>query len=444
MPPPDDQSPSAPAPQAVTLPDPRPDLSVFRRFAVEMIGFKSVDALYWHVAHNLVGRMNFSDCVIYSFDPDRQTLSQVAAIGDKIPSAGTETILNPLTIPLGSGITGTVAQTRSPLIVDDLHTDPRYIPDLTKARSEICVPILYGDELLGVIDCEHPLPNRFGAAELEILISVAAMTAGQVMQCRLIRQGNTTRHQLARALEASELAQQNQILFLVNASHELRTPLNSIIGFSSLLNRPGYFASDLERGESQAATILEAGQQLSAVINDILEITAAAGGRLVVTPECLDIGWEVEQAILKFQSDDAPALIVIEPVGDVETLQGWCDVRHFHRIIANLTENAIRFSQPGSPVSIAIERHDDRIDINVRDRGICIEADSLETIFGAFRRGPVGAPDGSRGAGLGLTLARELAQANLAGIDVRSDPGCGSVFTLRLPALIDGQPGAVD
>ena len=433
----DDQIQPRPAPQACAGVEPSTELGLFRRFAVEMIAIQSEDALLWHVARNVVGRMNFNDCVVYGFDPARKVLRQAAAIGDKTPASQPDIIVNQLTIPLGEGITGAVAQSRIPLIINDLRADPRYIPDISEARSEVCVPILNGDELLGVIDCEHPTPHRFGPNELELLTAVAALTAAQITQCRMIRNDHSTRQELAQALESSERAQRGQHRFLANASHELRTPLNSIIGFASLLTRPGYFAEDPQRCEAQAATILEAGQQLATLVNDILEITAAAGGQLAPVPECLDIVWEAEEATLKFRDQPGQAEILFEVMGEPETMQAWCDIRHLHKILVKLTEHAILVSEPGCPVNIRIARQNDRVDITVCDRGASIPANSLESVFAPFGREPGSASSGSRGAGLGLTLARELAQANLADISVVSLPGGGNEFTLRLPALME-------
>jgi signal transduction histidine kinase len=437
MPPPDDSTSTFPLVEEEWPSQFGPELAVFRRFAVEMISIRSEDELYRHVARNVVGAMNFADCVIYRHSPESGVLEQVSAIGEKASLDTPDMIINPMIIRVGEGITGTVAQTGKPLIIKDVTKDPRYIPDIVAARSEICVPILNGDEVLGVIDCEHPLPDRFGRRELDILNSVAALTAAHLLQCRMIRMERSARYDLARALEASEQAQRSQSRFISSASHELRTPLNSIIGFASLLNRPGYFAENQERCESYAQTILEAGHHLAAVVNDVLEITAAAGGRLVAKPEGLDAGWETEQAILPLLAQAEEGQISIE-AGELP-LFAWCDVRHFHRILLNLTSNAIKFSEPGSPVSIRFAERLDGIEITVSDHGPGLAAEALETIFEPFHREPATGTSRSPGAGLGLTLARELAQANLGDIAVSSQLGVGSTFTLRLPTHIESE-----
>ncbi|WP_292305663.1 ATP-binding protein [Marivita sp.] len=153
-------------------------LRTLNEFAVDLISIPNASDLFWYVAQNVVGRLGFVDCVIYTADTQTQKLTQVAALGEKNPYG--RKILNPLVIPFGEGITGKTAQTAKPTIVDDLLLDANYIEDAQPARSEICVPLLSKGDVVGVIDSEHPQAKAFGPAELEILTTVAAMTSAKL------------------------------------------------------------------------------------------------------------------------------------------------------------------------------------------------------------------------------------------------------------------------
>lgn len=153
-------------------------LRTLNEFAVDLISIPNATDLFWYVARNVVGRLGFVDCVIYTADTQTQKLTQVAALGEKNPYG--RTIINPLVIPFGEGITGKTAQTAQPTIVDDLLLDANYIEDTQPARSEICVPLLSKGEVVGVIDSEHPQAQAFGPEELEILTTVAAMTSAKL------------------------------------------------------------------------------------------------------------------------------------------------------------------------------------------------------------------------------------------------------------------------
>lgn len=153
-------------------------LRTLNSFAIDIMSIRNAADLFWHVARNVVGRLSFVDCVIYEVDPDRGELVQVAALGDKNPFG--RTILNPLRIPIGEGITGRAAQTGEPVVIEDLLSDQAYIPDTQPARSEICVPLVSDGRILGVIDSEHPDAKAFGPAELEVLSTIAAMTSAKL------------------------------------------------------------------------------------------------------------------------------------------------------------------------------------------------------------------------------------------------------------------------
>ena len=157
-------------------------LRAINQFAISLIEFTKVEDLVWHVAREVVGKLDFVDCVIYLYDPSIDMLVQTAAIGEKSPEKNV--IINRLKIPLGSGITGTVAQTRQPMVLGNTRSDDRYVEDLSEFNSEICVPMVYEDQLIGVIDSEHPVPDYFTELHLELLTTIAAMTSGKSSQCR--------------------------------------------------------------------------------------------------------------------------------------------------------------------------------------------------------------------------------------------------------------------
>ena len=126
---------------------------IFNRFAVDIMAITSETDLMWHVARQVVGKMGFNDCVIYLKDVHGSYLRQVAALGAKNPEG--YDIVNSLRIRLGEGVTGKVAASGEPIIVKDLSQEPSYIPDLEPALSEICVPMVIDDMVVGVIDSEE-------------------------------------------------------------------------------------------------------------------------------------------------------------------------------------------------------------------------------------------------------------------------------------------------
>jgi ligand-binding sensor domain-containing protein/putative methionine-R-sulfoxide reductase with GAF domain/anti-sigma regulatory factor (Ser/Thr protein kinase) len=155
---------------------------VITYFASQINSHKNTDDLLWDVAKNCISRLNFEDCVIYLKDEARNVLVQKAAYGPKNPVDFT--IHQPIEIPVGMGITGTVAQTGVAEIVNDTASDKRYIVDDDMRRSEIAVPIIIDDKIVGVIDSEHHQRNFFSAKHSSILQTIAVLCANQIQKTK--------------------------------------------------------------------------------------------------------------------------------------------------------------------------------------------------------------------------------------------------------------------
>jgi PAS domain S-box-containing protein len=175
-------------------------LRVLNSFAVSLIQITNADDLAWYVAKEVVGRLGFVDCVFYEFDPVRGKLVQRAAIGAKNPEG--RVILNAIEIELGEGVTGTVAQTGKPLVISDVRRFENYVADLISPGSELCVPLTYGNEILGVIDCENPEIGHFNDDHLDILQAIASLASSKLAECRALRKIQGQAQVLARVREA--------------------------------------------------------------------------------------------------------------------------------------------------------------------------------------------------------------------------------------------------
>ena len=151
-------------------------------FASSMYGQHTVEMILWDVAKNCIGRLQFEDCVIYLFDKKKQVLVQKAAHGPKSPRQFE--IDNPIEIPLGKGIVGSVAASGRPELIADTSRDPRYIVDDEMRYAEISVPIMYDGEVLGVIDCEHSKKGFFTQKHLSILTTIASLCANKIVRAK--------------------------------------------------------------------------------------------------------------------------------------------------------------------------------------------------------------------------------------------------------------------
>lgn len=539
------------------------DLSVLNEFAISLMGIFNVDDLFWHVAREVAAKLDFPDCVIYRHEIAKGHLVQVAASGPKNP--GSTEITNPLTIPVGSGITGTVAETKLPIIVKDLTQDPRYIHDVMEARSEICVPILVDGEVYGVIDCEDQIAASFDNNHLEILTTVASLTSSKitqntmmekyVRQAEIIRQvseiviisdsdgtiidcnpateevtqlsatniiglnifditargyeanmlrpeitsllangeswsrrvpiidtDDKTKYfdvsitpvsspdgsdnlfisvgrdvtkqvhaeealkernqvlqdmgfELRDALEQSRIAQRTQSAFLANVSHELRTPLNAIVGFSDIIQQTDVLQRSPEKVMEYTQYIHSAGQHLTSLVNDILDISSLAANESEASRDQISIPAALETCRTLVNHKAQKKQIAIDTAACGEAPDIIFDTRHFKQIFTNLLDNAIKFSPEESTIILAVSKNQSGdLAISVADEGRGIEEAQMDSIFTAFSRADWVRSQEVEGAGLGLALVNEMTSINGCEVSVSSEVGKGAIFAVHVPA----------
>lgn len=153
-------------------------LSAINGFVTSLLEDESIEAIAWEIAENVIDKFGFEDCVIYLKHDDSPVLKQLAAYGPK--QAKKRTIKNPIDIPIGQGIVGTVAKTGISEIVADTSKDSRYVVDDAMRLSEITVPIIADGKVIGVIDSEHPERDYFQEEHLNTLTTIANLASNRL------------------------------------------------------------------------------------------------------------------------------------------------------------------------------------------------------------------------------------------------------------------------
>ena len=432
-------------------------LRTLNAFAVDVMSIPNADDLLWYVAQNVVGKLNFVDCVIYTSDVDQTVLTQAAAMGAKNPFG--RSIVNPLRIPFGQGITGRVAQSQEAVIVDDLLKDQNYISDTEPARSEICVPMIFGNRLVGVIDSEHPNANAFGAAELEILTTVAAMTSAKLELLeeaerseRRYRELVESHAQLTRetskrkALEA-ELFEARRLESIGRLSggfaHDFNNILTVISGNLDLLDATGAIS------DPAAEEFLSDAQTAAGKGADHIRSMLAFSQRSSLDPEPFDIH-ELVQSTVQWSKQILPGTVEVTVHTADFLWLAHVDRKAAENALLNLILNA-RDAMPGGGCleleidNFTVDRqkvgasdyqlnHGDYVRLSVRDTGSGIEERNLHRIFDPFYTSK---PPGS-GTGLGLSTVFGFMRQSGGAITVASKIGVGSTFHLYFPTEARG------
>jgi putative methionine-R-sulfoxide reductase with GAF domain len=212
-------------------------------FAQSLFNENTVDGVLWSLTKNCMAHLGFYECVVYLVDPINNVLIQKAAHGPKNPSE--RHIQNPISIKIGKGIVGTVALTGNFEKIDDTSKDSRYIIDDEIRLSEIAVPILRNDEIIGVIDSEHPDANFFTDRHLRILTTVSRLVSNRIDKLKeqeakemlqkelVVLNANLEKEVRSKTKENTELArkvfeQEQKAIFgelTKSVAHELNTPI---------------------------------------------------------------------------------------------------------------------------------------------------------------------------------------------------------------------------
>ena len=213
-------------------------LDIINQFSLSLIDINSHEGLIQYVTKEVVRKMGFVDCVIYLLDSKRQVLVQKAAIASSDLERQQQLQLQE--IPLGKGICGHVAETGQPMLINDVTKEARYLLDLHEARSEICVPIVHNNTVLGVIDCEDPRSHYFTHQHLQILTTVASMLSSKMAQCTTIEQLESTIQQLNNAEKIqSALFRIASLTYKEGETYNFYAKLHKIIG--TLMNTRNFF-----------------------------------------------------------------------------------------------------------------------------------------------------------------------------------------------------------
>ena len=289
-------------------------------------------------------------------------------------------------------------------------------------RSRVVAPILSGAATIGAISVVRREPSAFSAGEIELLGLLGRLVGSAIQNIRAYEAERTTVEELRRlsALRAD---------FVSLVSHELRSPMASVIGSARTLEQRWRELSPEQR-ESFLALIAHETSRLAELIGDVLDTSRIESGTFSYSFEDVDLARLVRDSAAAAehgQDEVTVEAVVREPLPPVRG-----DRDRLRQVLVNLIDNAVKYSPPGDRVSVEAEQSDSRVVIEVRDRGPGISPEHQRLIFEKFGRANVAAHT-KPGTGLGLFIARSIAEAHGGALEVRSAPGRGATFRLSLP-----------
>ena len=270
------------------------------------------------------------------------------------------------------------------------------------------------------IDLDHP-EQYFGSEDLKEIEPLLRHISAQQQQLRRDRA----------QIEKTALIRQE---FTANVSHELKTPLHAISGYAELLENGMVLPEDIV---PFAAKIRSESTRMAVLVEDIIDLTRLDSGGGEQTWESCDLCRIAENAAGSLEIAAAAAGVSVRVEGETAPMRSVPQL--LHSIVYNLCDNAIKYNRPGGTVVVSVASGSRSTVLTVRDSGIGIPPESLERIFERFYRVDKSRSKEAGGTGLGLSIVKHAVMILGGTVDVRSEPGKGSVFTVTLPNAPDGK-----
>jgi signal transduction histidine kinase len=289
-------------------------------------------------------------------------------------------------------------------------------------RSELVTPLLLGARTIGMLSLSRDRPRAFSDDEIELVSLLGRLVATAVQNIRAYE---------AERRRVEELARLSQLRadFVSLVSHELRSPMAAVIGASRTLQDRWRMLSASQR-ESFLALIGDETSRLAELVGDVLDTSRIEAGTFSYRFEEVDLGRLIDETVeaAALAQQEVPVLASVRD--GLPAIHG--DRARLRQVLGNLIENAVKYSPEGGEVRVAASAGNGAVKINVRDSGPGIPRDQQSRIFEKFGR--VDVPGASKpGTGLGLFIARSIAEAHGGSLEVTSGPDQGATFTLTLP-----------
>jgi signal transduction histidine kinase len=304
-------------------------------------------------------------------------------------------------------------------------SDHRYPEEVTLTaiglRSRVAAPLLLGTTPIGMVSILRVRAEAFDEDELELAALLGRLLASSVQNIRAYESERATVAELRRlsALRAD---------FVSLVSHELRSPMAAVIGAARTLEER-WRELNADQRAAFLALIADETNRLATLIGDVLDTSRIEAGTFSYRFTEVDVAELVRATVAGFALHQDEVSVVVDADGAVPSVRG--DRERLRQVLRNLLENAVKYSPAGETIDVRARAENGRVVVTVEDSGPGIPAEQHGLIFERFGRANVGL--GKPGTGLGLFIARSIAEAHGGTLSVASAPGEGATFTLELP-----------
>lgn len=365
-----------------------------------------LDVLLHRIVHAAAEVTDSSAASILLYDDAKKELYFQASTNLDTP------LMKGLVVPVEGSIAGAIVVSRIPVIVQNTREDPRHFRDIGKStkfetESLLGVPLITKDKVVGVLEALNKEDGEFTQQDQELLLALGSQAAVAIENARLFQQSD----------------------LIAEMVHEIRTPLASINTATHLLQRPEL--KDEQRS-SLATTIQKESQRLSDLATTFLDLARLESGRSnfkverVVIPEILTEAREVMEARMTEQGLN----LVWNVDMSMPAIRG--DADKLKQVALNLISNAIKYNKSNGTITVGSGFTKRNAFFYVEDTGRGMLPEHINSLFQKFYRVP-GSEDIAQGTGLGLSICKKIVEGHGGAIEVTSEVGNGTRFTVVIP-----------
>jgi len=345
-------------------------------------------------------------------------------------------------VSVGYGLSGWVAQEGKTLVVTDMKDDPRAMFGEMASqfgyRSYLGVPLRRGHDVLGTLEVITKEPRHFSAGDQSLMAAFADQAAVAIENARLFEQARSHLSEMAEANRRLEELDRLRKQYLRNVSHEFRTPLTVIKGYAEYLREGN--PPDEATLRDVMRMIIESCDRVIDMVDTLIEVSRIEHGQALEAPSVqeLDLREIAKASVATLRPAAERKALSLELVLPEEplTLQG--DPGLLQQMMRNLIDNAVKYSPEGACITVRAGKADEDLLFEVEDSGLGIPAEHLPRIFEKFYMVDGGITRRVGGTGVGLYLVREIVRLHNGTVEVKSHPGRGSLFSVRLPKAFQG------
>ncbi len=390
-------------------------LDVINDITKAILGKVNYYEIAWEIVHEIAEYLGSNDCVIYILDSENNNLEQIAAYGQKVHD---HEIMNKISIPMGQGIVGTVAQTGIPEIINNTSSDSRYILDDDQRLSEITVPIISKDnKVIGVIDSEHKDKGFYTKNHLVTLVNISRLVAMQLEMAISLSENQKIEEknrQLLKALERSNIELQE---YAHVVSHDLKSPLRSLYALVHWIREDNMDKLD-ENSLNNIVMIESTLENMEKLISDVLEYSSVTNTTSEFIP--VDLNDLIKEVLSNLHLPDHMDISIKTKLPVVNG-----DPTRFSQLFQNLISNAIKYNdKEKGEITIDLKDRKTHYQFSVSDNGIGIDKKYYDKIFEVFQALNVS----KQSTGVGLSIVKKIIDLYQGDIWLKSELGKGTTF----------------